>query len=74
VSSASSDLVRVAELPGHSFESIKASSERFKIEKVEIHVASVEMLIEIKSHTGRPKDLLHVAELKDLLKLKGETE
>ena len=66
------DIDLIAEVPGISYETIKQNCDQFEVEATRLRVASVKELIEMKRHTGRGKDAIHIAELEDLLRLQTE--
>lgn len=66
--SASGDIDLISTTPGVPYEELRNGRQTFEIDGVPLMVASVEDLLKIKTLAGRPKDLVHVAELKVILK------
>lgn len=67
------DVDLLGDVPGvNSFDELWARSELLILGGVSVRVASLEDLIAMKRAAGRPKDIIHIAELEALMRLKLE--
>jgi hypothetical protein len=57
---------------GVRFESVWRDSEEVSLERVSIRVASLEHLIRMKLHVGRPQDLIDVEWLKTIAEMRKD--